>query len=158
MQTFGTCLCFDDEARDAARLYVSVFDGSKILRESLYLEGSPGEAGTLMSVEFELGGEYFLALNGGPVFQLSPAISITVHCDTQDEIDHIWGALTANGGEEVQCGWLTDRFGVSWQVVPRELDAMLVSTDRDAAQRAYTAMLSMVKLDIAALESAFAGG
>ena len=137
--------------------YTSVFDDSRILGTARYPEGSPGVAGTVMSVEWELGGERFQGINGGPLFQFSPAISVVVNVDTQDEVDRLWGALTSDGGEESQCGWLTDRFGVSWQVVPRALYEVMSGDDGEAVKRAYAAMLSMKKIDIAALRSTYAG-
>ena len=156
MQKIGLCLWFDHQAEEAARFYTSIFPNSEIVETSHYLEGMPGEEGSVLTVKFVLDGEEIIALNGGPVYQFSPAISLVVNCDTQEQIDEYWERLT-DGGTEVQCGWLTDRYGVSWQIVPRVLDEMLLSTDRAAAQRAGTAMLAMVKLDIAELQRAFDG-
>jgi predicted 3-demethylubiquinone-9 3-methyltransferase (glyoxalase superfamily) len=156
MQTVHPCLWFDTQAEEAAAFYVSIFEDARVMETMRYLEGSPGETGTVMTVRFVLTGEEFLALNGGPAFTLSPAVSFVVHCQTQDEVDHYWESLAA-GGEEGQCGWLTDRFGVSWQIVPDAMLAMLGAPDRAAAQRAFTAMLPMTKLDIAQLEEAFSG-
>lgn len=157
MQRIGPCLWFDGCAEAAAEFYVSVFEDSKILGKTHYLEGMPGSAGSVMTVRFVLDGEEFEAINGGPQFHFTPAISFIVNCRTQDEIDELWGKLT-DGGHEVQCGWLTDRFGVSWQIVPVVLYAMLNSVDVAAAQRASSAMLEMVQLDIAGLQRAFEGG
>jgi predicted 3-demethylubiquinone-9 3-methyltransferase (glyoxalase superfamily) len=156
MQKISNCLWFDGRAEEAAQFYVSVFKDSRIIRTALYPEGSPGTAGTVMTVEFILNGEKFMALNGGPQYSFTPAISFVATCDTQDEIDDLWQKLS-RGGQEVQCGWVTDKFGVSWQVVPAALDEMMSSPDEAAAQRAFTAMLAMKKLDIAVLQRAFEG-
>jgi predicted 3-demethylubiquinone-9 3-methyltransferase (glyoxalase superfamily) len=157
MQGVATCLWFDKGGLEAAELYVSLFKNAEILSTSYYVEGMPGgEPGDVLEVRFVLDGTEFLILNGGPRFPLTAAVSIVANCETQAEIDELWDALT-EGGEEVQCGWLTDRFGVSWQIVPVALGALLSSPDRAAAMRATEAMLRMKKLDIAALESAFAG-
>lgn len=156
MRTISYCLWFDGRAEEAADFYVSIFRNSRIVGTSRYPEGSPGEPGSVMTVEFILDGDEFLALNGGPQYTFTPAISFVANCETQEEIDRLWARLT-DGGQEVACGWLTDRFGVSWQIVPTALGEMLSSTDRDAAQRAFTAMLDMKKLDIAALRRAYEG-
>ncbi|MGD0996843.1 MAG: VOC family protein [Thermoleophilia bacterium] len=154
MQKISYCLWFDGEAEEAAKFYVSVFRNSRIVTTARYPEGSPGTAGSVMTVEFILNGEPFLALNGGPQYEFTPAISFVATCDTQEEIDDLWQKLS-QGGREVQCGWLTDKFGLSWQVVPAALGEMMSSTDRAAAQRAFSAMLGMKKLDIAALRRAY---
>ncbi len=156
MNRIGTCLWFDGRAEEAAAFYVAIFKNSKIVETAHYLEGTPMPAGSVLTVRFILDGEEFLALNGGPQFAFSPAISLIVYCDSQQEIDDYWEKLSA-GGQEVECGWLTDKFGVSWQVVPRALLTMIKDTDRAAAQRAFSAMMRMKKLDIAGLERAFAG-
>jgi predicted 3-demethylubiquinone-9 3-methyltransferase (glyoxalase superfamily) len=156
MHTVHPCLWFDAQAEEAAAFYLSIFEDSRIMETMRYLEGSPGETGAVMAVRFVLNGEEIMALNGGPAFAFTPAVSIVVHCQTQAEIDHYWESLTA-GGEEGQCGWLTDKFGVSWQIVSDAMLGMLGAPDRAAAQRAFTAMLSMTKLDIARLEQAFSG-
>jgi len=158
IQKITPFLWFDDQAKRAAEFYVSVFDDSRILDTTYYLEGSPGPAGSVQTVEFELDGMRFTALNGGPVFQFNSAISFVVDCDTQAEVDAKWDALLSGGGEPVQCGWLTDRFGLSWQVVPRILYELLTSSDKAAATRANAAMLKMIKLDIVELQRAFDGG
>lgn len=150
MQKITPCLWFDGKALEAAEFYVSIFPSSAISRVDRYLEGSPGTPGTVMTVEFSLKGEKFLALNGGPEFKFTPAVSFIVDCETQGEVDHYWARLT-EGGEEVQCGWLTDRYGVSWQVTPNVLNKLLTGPDRARAQRVFTAMLGMKKLVIAAL-------
>ncbi len=153
-------LWFDTEAEEAANFYVSIFEDSAITSVSRYgevgqeIHGKP--PGSAMTVTFRLRGEPFLALNGGPVFAFNEAISFVVHCSTQGEIDHFWEKLGA-GGKPGQCGWLKDRFGVSWQIVPDALGALLQDKDREKAGRAMNALLKMGKLDIAALQRAFAG-
>ncbi len=156
MQSLSTCLWFDSQAAEAAEFYVSVFPNSRVLETKYYLEGAPRPAGSVLTVRFTLNGTEYLALNGGPVFQFSPAISLVAYCDTQDEIDTLWRKL-CDGGHEVECGWLTDRYGVSWQIVPRAMIEMLNTADKAASQRAFSAMLKMKKLDIAALQRAFKG-
>lgn len=156
MQKVSPSLWFDNQAEEAAAFYVSIFKNSEITGVNRYLEGSPGIAGSVMTVEFVLDGEPFTAINGGPVFTFTPAVSFIVSCDTQEEVDYYWRKLT-EGGEEGQCGWLTDKYGVSWQIVPNALREVLGGPDPAASQRAYTAMLKMKKLDIAQLESAYAG-
>ncbi len=156
MQKIAPSLWFDGQASLAADFYVSVFRNSKIVRKTYYPEGSPGVAGTVMTVQFILDGVEFVAINGGPQFKFTPAISFVANCETQEEVDRLWREMS-DGGQEVQCGWLTDKFGVSWQIVPAVLPDMLSSTDAAAAQRAFTAMLGMKKLDIAALQQAFEG-
>ena len=156
MQKISHCLWFDGRAEEAADFYVSLFKDSRIVHTARYLEGSPGTPGSVMTVEFVLNGERFMALNGGPQYTFTPAISFVANCDTQKEIDELWEKLS-QGGEEVQCGWVTDRFGISWQVVPTALGEMMSSPDKAAAQRAFSAMLEMKKLDIAALRRAYEG-
>jgi predicted 3-demethylubiquinone-9 3-methyltransferase (glyoxalase superfamily) len=150
------CLWFDGTGEEAAKFYVSLLGGA-ITRVKRYEEGAPFPAGTALLVEFELRGRPYQALNGGPHFKLSNAISLSVPCDTQAEIDHLWESLLADGGVEAECGWLTDRFGLSWQIVPAASPAMMNSADTDAADRVLAAMMGMVKFDIAKLEAAFAG-
>ncbi len=157
MQKITPFLWFDGQAEEAANFYVSVFRNSRIVRTNRYPEGSPGTAGTVMTVQFILDGVEFVVINGGPQFKFTPAISFVANCETQEEVDRLWQVLSA-GGQEVQCGWLTDRFGVSWQIVPTVLLDMLSSADTAAAQRAFTAMLGMKKLDISALQRAYEGG
>ena len=156
MQTLSTCLWFDNQAEEAAAFYTSLFPNSQILRTTYYLEGTPRTAGSVLTVQFTLDGTEYLALNGGPGFSFSPAVSMVAYCDTQEEVDRLWNRL-AEGGQHGQCGWLTDRFGVSWQVVPRQLLALLNTPDRAASQRAFAAMRTMTKLDIVALQRAYAG-
>ncbi|MBO0731989.1 MAG: VOC family protein [Acidimicrobiaceae bacterium] len=155
MRSITTCLWFDTEGEEAAKLYTSVFPDSRITGTSHYTDAGPGPAGTVMTVTFELSGMPFLALNGGPEFTFTEATSFQVICDSQEEVDHYWEALSA-GGEEGPCGWLKDRFGLSWQVVPAVLPELLSSPDADVAQRVAKAMFGMRKLDIAALEAAVA--
>jgi predicted 3-demethylubiquinone-9 3-methyltransferase (glyoxalase superfamily) len=147
-------LWFDDKALEAAKFYVSVFKNARLLDESLYTEGSPGEAGSVMTVEFELDGQRFVALNGGPEYTFTPAVSFQIDCANQDEVDWYWDRLS-EGGREVQCGWLEDKYGLSWQVVPSILPELLGSDDREKAGAAMQAMLTMVKLDIEALQHAY---
>ena len=157
MQNLSTCLWFTDQAEQAVAFYVSLFPNSDIVRTTYYLEGAPAPVGSVLTIQFTLDGTEFLALNGGPAFTFSPAMSMVAYCDTQEEVDRLWARL-AEGGQHGQCGWLTDRFGVSWQIVPRQLLALLNTPDRAASQRAFQAMMAMTKLDIAALERAYAGG
>ena len=153
MPKINPCLWFDTEAEAAAQLYVSIFPNSKILDVSRYGEAGPREAGTVMVVNFELDGQRFMGLNGGPQYQFSEAISFEVPCADQGEVDHYWNALS-EGGKEGPCGWLKDRFGVSWQIVPTMLDELIASPDPERSQRAMKAMLGMGKLDIAELQRA----
>ena len=149
-------LWFDGVAEQAADFYVSVFDDARVVSSTRYPEGSPGEAGTVMSVEFELRGQRFVGINGGPQFSFSEAVSFQITCRDQDEVDRYWAALT-DGGEPGPCGWLKDRFGLSWQVVPDGMDALFADPDPTKAQRAMQAMMSMGKLDLAALQQAADG-
>ncbi len=157
MQKIVPFLWFDNEAEEAAQFYTSIFKNSRITGVSRYTEGAPRPAGTAMTVSFELAGQEFTALNGGPEFKFNESISFYVNCETQAEVDYFWEKLTA-GGQEVQCGWLKDKFGVSWQIVPTRLGELLGDKDPQKAQRAMQAMLQMKKLDIAALERARDGG
>jgi predicted 3-demethylubiquinone-9 3-methyltransferase (glyoxalase superfamily) len=147
------CLWFDGKAEEAANFYVSVFENSKILHVARYGEAGPRPAGTVMTVSFSLDGQEFVALNGGPEFTFNEAISFQIDCADQAEVDHFWTTLS-EGGEEGPCGWLKDRFGVSWQVVPRALTELLSDPDQGRAQRAMAAMLGMRKIDIAELHRA----
>lgn len=148
-------LWFDTQAEEAAEFYCSVFPGSRILFTSRYPEAVPDRAGTVLTVEFELDGQRFTALNGGPQFEFNEAVSLLIECEDQDEIDHYWEKLT-DGGHESMCGWLKDRYGVSWQVVPKGMDK-LFAEDPAGANRAMQAMFGMRKLDIAALRAAAEG-
>jgi predicted 3-demethylubiquinone-9 3-methyltransferase (glyoxalase superfamily) len=155
-QRIVTNLWFDTEAEEAADFYTSVFDNSRIVSVSRYTEDAPRPAGTVMTVEFELDGQRFVGINGGPEFTFSEAISLQITCDGQDEVDYYWERLT-DGGEEVQCGWLKDRYGLSWQVVPKGMGELFSDPDPERSRRAMQAMLGMKKLDIAALRSAADG-
>jgi predicted 3-demethylubiquinone-9 3-methyltransferase (glyoxalase superfamily) len=153
IQKITPFLWFDHQAEDAADFYTAIFPNSKIVRVVRYGEAGPGPPGSAMTVEFELDGQTFVALNGGPVFQFTEAISFVVHCRTQDEVDFYWSRLSA-GGAEVQCGWLKDRFGLSWQIVPTVLPELLSDPDPERSQRVMKAILTMKKLDIRALQQA----
>lgn len=153
MQKITTFLTFNDQAEAAVELYTSVFKDSKILSTSRYGEGALRPAGSVMSVTFELAGQRFMALNGGPSFKFSEGMSLFVNCETQAEVDGLWEKLSA-GGAPGRCGWLTDRFGVSWQIVPSVLGLLLGGADKQKAQRVVQAMLRMTKLDIQALQNA----
>ena len=162
IQRIAPCLWFDDQAEDAAEYYVSIFENSRIGTIGRYgeagqeIHGRP--PGSVMIVEFELDGQKFTALNGGPLFKFSEAISFQISCETQEEVDDYWEKLTAGGDEKAQqCGWLKDKYGVSWQIVPTVLAEMLTDSKAGNSQRAMAAMLQMKKLDIAALERAYAG-
>ncbi|MFJ5774117.1 VOC family protein [Streptomyces sp. NPDC093094] len=154
---FTTCLWFDDQAEEAAHHYVSIFKNSGVGTVSRYPEGAPRPAGTVLTVEFTANGHRFTALNGGPEFTFNEAVSFQIHCADQEEIDYYWTRLTENGGEAGPCGWLKDRYGVSWQVVPDRIAELIGGPDPARATRATQAMLKMGKLDIAALEKAYAG-
>jgi predicted 3-demethylubiquinone-9 3-methyltransferase (glyoxalase superfamily) len=158
MSKITPCLWFNGEAETAAKLYVSLCEDATIGAVSRYGDGMPFPAGTAMMVEFTLFGQPFQALNGGPQYQHSEAISLSVACETQAEVDHYWQALTAHGGAESMCGWCKDRFGVSWQIVPRVLGDIMTRDDKAAVGRAMGAMMGMKKLNIAELEAAYAGG
>ncbi|GAA1301848.1 VOC family protein [Pseudonocardia xinjiangensis] len=149
-------LWFDTEAEEAAAFYLSVFPNSRIRKVSHYGEGGPRPAGMVMTVEFELDGQRFVGINGGPEFTFDEAVSFQISCENQEEVDHYWDRLS-DGGEEGPCGWLKDRFGLSWQVVPTAFEELLADPDPARAQRAMQAMFSMTKLDIAALRSAADG-
>ena len=156
-QKLTPCLWFDTEAEAAAKYYTSIFPNSRILDISHFGEAGPRPAGMVLTVSFELDGHEFTALNGGPEFKFNEAISFQIRCETQDEVDHYWAKLT-EGGEEGPCGWLKDRYGVSWQVIPKRLEELLTDPDPDRSQRAMRAMMQMKKLDVAALEEAAMAG
>lgn len=147
-------LWFDTNALEAAELYVSVFPSSKITNVTHYTEAGPGEPGSVLTVDFELDGQPFTGINGGPVFTFDAAVSFLIECRDQAEIDRYWEILTGDGGKEGECGWLTDRFGLSWQVVPTGWEELLNGPDRSRAERATRALYGMKKIDIAALEAA----
>jgi predicted 3-demethylubiquinone-9 3-methyltransferase (glyoxalase superfamily) len=147
---------FASGAEEAVEFYVGLFEDSRIAGVSRYAPDTPGEEGTVMTVDFVLRGQPFVALNGGPVYELTPAVSFMVPCETQDDIDRFWTAFE-DGGTPSQCGWITDRFGVTWQVVPAHLSDWIGGPDEAGRNRALQAMLAMVKMDIPALERAYAG-
>jgi predicted 3-demethylubiquinone-9 3-methyltransferase (glyoxalase superfamily) len=149
-------LWFDTEAQEAADFYISVFENSRIVDVAHYTEAGPREAGTVMTVEFELDGQRFVGINGGPEFTFDEAVSFQISCETQDEIDYYWERLS-EGGKEGPCGWLKDRYGLSWQVVPTGMEELFADPDRQRAERAMQAMLGMGKIDIVALRSAAEG-
>jgi len=156
MQKITPFLWFNNQAEDAMNFYISVFKNSKNVNITRYGEAGPGAKGTVMTARFLIEGQEFVALNGGPVFTFSPAISFVVNCETQEEIDRLWEKLS-NGGEKQQCGWLKDKFGISWQIIPRVLLEMLNDPDPVKSQRVMKVMLPMGKIDIKILEQAFNG-
>ena len=147
------CLWFDTQGEEAANFYVSIFKNSRVLGITRYGDAGPGPRGTVMTVSFLLDGQQFTALNGGPTFPFTPAISFVINCETQADVDQFWAKLTA-GGKEGQCGWLTDRFGVSWQVVPTGLMELLKEPDPEKSTRVMQSLMQMKKLDLAALQRA----
>ncbi len=155
-QKITPCLWFDTQAEEAAKLYTSLFDNSRILDISRYGSAGPRPEGMVMTVEFELDGQRFVGINGGPQFTFDEAVSFQINCETQEEIDYYWERLS-EGGEEGPCGWLKDRYGVSWQVVPTGMEELFSDPDPERAKRAMEAMLGMRKLDIAALRRAADG-
>jgi predicted 3-demethylubiquinone-9 3-methyltransferase (glyoxalase superfamily) len=157
MQKITPCLWFDTEGEEAAQFYTSVFSNSRIVETTRYGSAGPRDEGTVMTVLFELDGQRFMALNGGPDFKFNEAISFSVDCETQEEVDAYWNALT-DGGEEGPCGWLKDRYGVSWQIVPKVLGELISDPDQAKAQRVMAAMLKMGKIEVAELERAAAEG
>ena len=157
MPKITTFLAYDHQAEEAAKLYTSIFKNSKIARTSRYGDGAPLPKGTVMTVEFELDGQPFVAMNGGPHFKFTDAVSLSVNAESQAEVDDYSAKLTAGGGDQGPCGWITDRFGLSWQVNPSILGKMLGDKDAAKAARVMKAMLSMRKIDIAALKRAFDG-
>ncbi len=158
MQKIVPCLWFDDQAEEAVNFYLSIFKDGKILRISRYGDEGLGQPGSVLTIEFQLEGQDFIALNGGSVYTFSPAISLLVNCETQEEVDHLWDSLSA-GGEVQQCGWLQDKFGVTWQIVPTILgELMHEGKDPARISRVTKAMLQMVKLDIEVLKQAYEQG
>jgi predicted 3-demethylubiquinone-9 3-methyltransferase (glyoxalase superfamily) len=153
---FTTFLWFDTQSEEAARSYVSIFKNSRLGGIHRYTSAGPGEEGSVMLVEFELNGQRFAALNGGPQYTFNPAVSFVVECADQAEVDYYWERL-AEGGQEVACGWVTDKYGLSWQVVPTVFFEMINDPDKEKAARVTAAMLTMTKFDVAALERAYAG-
>ncbi len=158
MSKISPCLWFDGEAEEAAKLYVSLLPDSRIEKIQRNTVDSPaGKAGSVLVVEFMLAGQRFMALNGGTRFEYTHAVSFKIDCADQAEVDRLWDSLSSNGGQVERCGWLKDRYGVSWQIVPTVLPELLGGPDRAGAQRAMQAMMQMVKLDIAGLRKAYAG-
>jgi predicted 3-demethylubiquinone-9 3-methyltransferase (glyoxalase superfamily) len=147
-------LWFNDNAEEATNFYTSVFKNSKVLKVLRYGDAGPGPKGSVMTTAFELDGQHFVALNGGPHFSFTPAVSFVVNCDTQEEIDYFWDKL-GEGGKIMQCGWLSDKFGLSWQIVPPLLPQMLQDPDREKADRVMKAMMQMTKIDIPTLQRAY---
>ncbi|MDH2390430.1 VOC family protein [Streptomyces sp. HNM0663] len=157
MQKIKTFLWFDKQAEEAVAHYTSIFGDSRVVTVARYGEAGPGEPGSVMTIEFELAGQRFVALNGGPEFTFSEAISLSVDCESQDEVDRYWAALT-EGGEEGPCGWLKDKYGLSWQINPRILGELLSDPDRAKADRVMQAMLGMKRIDIQGLKDAYEAG
>jgi predicted 3-demethylubiquinone-9 3-methyltransferase (glyoxalase superfamily) len=156
MQRIVPFLWFDSNAEEAVNFYISIFKNSKILNIARYGDAGPGPKGTVMTMNFQLEGQDFMALNGGPHYTFSPAISFFVNCETQAEVDELWEKLTA-GGSDVQCGWLRDKFGVSWQIIPRTLIELMQDKDPMKSQRVFKAMMGMIKIDIEGLKRAYRG-
>jgi predicted 3-demethylubiquinone-9 3-methyltransferase (glyoxalase superfamily) len=154
MQKITPFLWFDNQAEEAARFYVSLFKDSKIEAITRYGESGPGPKGSVMTVSFELEGQKFMALNGSPAFKFTEAVSFVVNCESQQEVDEMWAKLS-QGGTEIQCGWLKDKYGLAWQVVPTVLMEMIKDQDADRKERVMQAMMKMIKLDIAGLEAAY---
>jgi predicted 3-demethylubiquinone-9 3-methyltransferase (glyoxalase superfamily) len=157
MQKITTFLWFDGNAEEAANFYVSIFQNSRILNITRCGEAGPGPKGSVLVVTFQLEGQEFIALNGGPQYTFTPAISLLVNCETQAEVDGLWAKLTSGGGKEVQCGWLQDKFGLSWQIVPKAFFELMQDKDPVKSQRVFKAMMQMTKFDIAALQRAYRG-
>jgi predicted 3-demethylubiquinone-9 3-methyltransferase (glyoxalase superfamily) len=155
MQKITPFLWFDGNAEEAVNFYTSVFKDSKIGSMARYPEGSPGPAGQLMTANFTINGQDFIALNGGPIFKFTEAVSFVVNCETQEEIDYYWNKLTSNGGEESMCGWLKDKFGLSWQIVPTAIGRLMGGGNAEQSQNVMHALLKMKKLNIKELEDAF---
>jgi len=155
MKKITPCLWFDHQAEEAMNFYVSIFKNAKVGEIRRYGEAGPGPKGSVMTASFQLEGQDFVALNGGPHYHFTPAISLFVDCQDQEEVDELWSKLVADGGQEIQCGWLQDKYGLSWQIVPKVLGEMLQDKDEKKASRVMQAMLQMVKLDIATLQRAY---
>ncbi|MEJ8848269.1 VOC family protein [Variovorax rhizosphaerae] len=154
MQKITPCLWFDGQAEEALNFYAGIFKNSRVYNVKRYGDAGPGKKGSVLAANVSLDGQEFMALNGGPMYKFTPAISLFVSCETQNEVDHYWHRLL-EGGKPSQCGWLDDKFGVSWQIVPKALGQMLEDKDPRKANAVMTAMLKMVKLDVAALKSAY---
>lgn len=158
MRKIIPCLWFDDEAEEAVNFYTSLFKDSKIISISRYGEGGPKPAGTPLTIIFQMNGQEYMVLNGGPEFKFTEAISLFVDCESQQEVDEYWSKLTADGGEESQCGWLKDKYGLSWQIVPNALGGLLSDPDPEKSQRVFNALMQMKKIDLATLERAYTQG
>jgi predicted 3-demethylubiquinone-9 3-methyltransferase (glyoxalase superfamily) len=156
MQKITPFLWFDDQAEEAMKFYTSIFKNSKVGRVTRFGEAGPGPKGKVMSVTFELEGQQFMALNGGPEYTFTPAISLFVNCETQEEVDELWEKLSA-GGKKDRCGWLKDKYGLSWQIIPTALGRMFEDTNLERSRRVMNAMLEMNKIDIKALQQAYEG-
>jgi len=156
MQKITPFLWFDNNAEEAMNFYISIFKNSKVGRVTRYGDAGPGPKGTVMSATFELDGQEFFALNGGPQFQFTPAISLFVNCETQQEVDELWEKLSA-GGKKEKCGWLKDKYGLSWQIIPKALGRMLGDRDPEKSKRVMQAMLQMSKIEVEALKKAYEG-
>ena len=157
MQRIVPCLWFDGNGEEALNFYTSIFPNSRVTDRLLWGDTNPAKKGSLLTANFELEGQEFMVLNGGPEYKFTAAISMAVMCETQAEVDNYWDKLLEGGGQPVQCGWLTDRYGVSWQVVPKPMIRMFQDKDSAKAARAMQAMMKMVKLDIATVQKAFDG-
>jgi len=157
MQKITTFLWFNDKAEEAANFYVSLFNNSKILNVARYGDAGPGPKGSAMTVTFQLEGQQYIALNGGPMFSFTEAISLFVNCESQPEVDELWSKLTADGGQESHCGWLKDKYGLSWQIIPSALMRLMGDPDPEKSKRVMLAMLQMSKIDTAKLQQAYDG-
>ncbi len=162
MQKVTPCLWFNSEAEEAARFYVSLFENSKVLGDEEYPEGGEDvtgkPAGSVMTVKFQLEGQEYLALNGGPTFKFNESVSFIVDCKDQAEVDKFWDKIIASGGEESMCGWLKDKFGLSWQIIPKQLNELISDPDKEKSSRVMQAMLKMHKIDVAELQKAYDSG
>ncbi len=156
MQKITPFLWFDNQAEEAVNFYVSIFKNSKVGKISRYGDTGPGPKGSVMLVTFQLNGQEFMALNGGPQYKFTEAISFFVNCETQEEVDELWGKLSA-GGKEIQCGWLKDKYGLCWQIIPTILTQMLNDRDPEKSQRVMKAMMQMIKIDVKGLQKAYDG-
>ena len=156
IQKITSFLWFDNNAEEAVNFYTSIFKNSKILQTARYGKNMPGKEGAIMTIKFLLDGQEFLALNGGPIFKFTEAISLLVNCNSQEEIDELWKKLVADGGEESQCGWLKDKFGLSWQIVPADIANMISDANPQKSQRVMEEVMKMIKLDINILRKAYA--
>lgn len=156
-QKITTFIWYESQAEEAVKFYCSLFEDSKIVHENRYDDAGPGESGSVMTLTFQLAGQEFIALNGGPYPTGTPAISLFVRCKDQAEVDRLWDAFLANGGTPQQCGWLSDKYGIPWQIIPERFLELMSDDDDAASQRVMAAMLKMIKLDVPTLEKAFAG-